>query len=289
MSSHSTPVWARASVAALSLFLLLCFSLLAVSTVRAGAANAVGAPTDSPALTSAGKVIYADLSSQVCPTTAFYFLIGSLARRSDAPVSISVTWANGRSAVLPLLQFDADHGIAHYATTSSVASTVTSASAVIYAGWNGEFFLLAPCSMPAPAVTMTPTPTATRTWTPTSTPMPMTTQMPQQLSANCSNLTSDVPSRIVAPRQAVNFLGTAASGGGSTAIVAYWFNFGDGSGTGRIPVASWAGWEGARHAYAQAGSYQVEFLVEQANGAIQGGVNSRCAFRLDVRAATPRP
>jgi len=109
------------------------------------------------------------------------------------------------------------------------------------------------------------------------------------LPANCLYLTSDVPSRIVAPFQTVNFKGTAAGGSGATAIVAYWFNFGDGTGTGRIPVSSWPGSAGASHAYAKAGAYQIEFVVEQANGVKHGGANSRCAFRLEVKTNTPTP
>ncbi len=301
MSSRRTSPWTRTCVATLSVLLLLCFLVLAVPTAQAGAPRIGYFPTDSPALSSVGQVIYADLDLQVCPTTAWYFKIWPFDTQSDAPVSLYVTWANGRSEVVPLLQFDADQGIADYATTHYLASTVTSASAVIHSGWRGQFYLLAPCSMPVVTATRTATPTSTKTQTRTATPTGIRTRTPtrtstptatrtlQPLSASCLSLTSDVPSRIVAPSQALSFRGTAISGSGSTAIVAYSFNFGDGSGTGRIPIGSWPGWKGATHAYSKAGNYQVEFLVEQANGIVYGGVNSRCAFRLDVKPATARP
>ncbi len=87
----------------------------------------------------------------------------------------------------------------------------------------------------------------------------------------------------------MHFVGTAISGSGPTAIVAYWFNFGDGTGTGPISVTVWPGTVAAAHQYAVPGFYQIELVVKQANGITHGGINSACAFRLEVKTQTPTP
>jgi hypothetical protein len=78
---------------------------------------------------------------------------------ANAPQSITVTWANGATEVVPLSKFTG--GVAHYVTTSNLDSTVVSATAVIYAGWSGQFNLShGPCGVPTPSSTPTSTPTS---------------------------------------------------------------------------------------------------------------------------------
>jgi hypothetical protein len=123
------------------------------------------------------------LTDHECDSTEWHFVINQVASAAQAPQSISVTWANGATEVVPLSKVTGK--VAHYVTTSNLNSTVVSATADIYVGWSGQFNLShGPCGGPTPTPTPTethtptPTPTPTETHTPTPTPTPTETHTP---------------------------------------------------------------------------------------------------------------
>jgi hypothetical protein len=102
----------------------------------------------SPATPTGTKTINAKaLTDHECNSSEWHFVITQIDTAADAPASIHVTWANGQSEDVPLTTFTG--GVAHYVTTDNLDSTVTSATAVIYAGWSGQFNLShGPCATP---------------------------------------------------------------------------------------------------------------------------------------------
>jgi hypothetical protein len=79
------------------------------------------------------------LTDHECDSTEWHFVITQINSAANAPSSITVTWANGDTEVVPLSKFSG--GVAHYVTTSNLDSTVVSATAEIYSGWSGQFNL----------------------------------------------------------------------------------------------------------------------------------------------------
>ena len=119
------------------------------------------------------------LTDHECDSTEWHFVINQIDSEAKAPQSITVKWANGNTEVVPLSKFTG--GVAHYATTSNLDSTVVSATATIYSWWKGQFNLShGPCGAPSPSPTttetQTPTPTPTKTETKTPTPCPTKTE-----------------------------------------------------------------------------------------------------------------
>jgi hypothetical protein len=102
----------------------------------------------SPAPPTGTQTISAKaLTDHECNSSEWHFVITQIDTVADAPASIHVTWANGQSEDVPLTNFTG--GVAHYVTTDNLDSTVTSATAVIYAGWSGQFNLShGPCVTP---------------------------------------------------------------------------------------------------------------------------------------------
>jgi hypothetical protein len=96
------------------------------------------------------------LTDHECDSTEWHFVITQINSTANAPTSISVTWAGG-TEVVQLSKFTG--GVAHYVTTSNLDSTVVSATAVIYAGWSGQFNLshgpCGPSPSPSPSVSHT--------------------------------------------------------------------------------------------------------------------------------------
>ena len=89
------------------------------------------------------------LTNHECNADEWHFLINQIDIAANAPATIHVTWANGNSADLTLDKFTG--GVAHYLSTANLDSTVTSATATIYDGWNGLFNLShGPCGTPTP-------------------------------------------------------------------------------------------------------------------------------------------
>ena len=78
------------------------------------------------------------LTDHECDSTEWHFVITGVTA-ANAPQSIEVTWANDDTETVPLLRVTG--GVAHYVTTSNLDSTVVSATAVIFAGWSGQFNL----------------------------------------------------------------------------------------------------------------------------------------------------
>ncbi len=68
------------------------------------------------------------LTDHECDATEWHFVITQIDSAANAPATITVTWANGRQADVPLSKFTG--GVAHYTTTSNLDSTVTDATAV---------------------------------------------------------------------------------------------------------------------------------------------------------------
>jgi hypothetical protein len=104
----------------------------------------------------------------------WHFIINQIDGEANAPLSIHVEWADGGSEEVPRSSFSGN-STAHYTTFSHLDSTVTSATAVIYDGWNGQFVIShGPCAVPTSTPTEVPateTPTEVSvTEVPTETP-----------------------------------------------------------------------------------------------------------------------
>jgi hypothetical protein len=130
-----------------------------------------------------GTITAKALTDHECDSTEWHFVINQIDSEAKAPQSITVKWANGSTEVVPLSKFTG--GVAHYATTSNLDSTVVSATATIYSWWKGQFNLShGPCGAPSPSPTKTetqtptPCPTKTETQTPTSSPTKTETETP---------------------------------------------------------------------------------------------------------------
>jgi len=317
-------------------------------------------PTVAPTgtMTPSTTTIHAKaLTSHGCDATEWHFVITQVDAEANAPATIHVTWANGNSEDVPLDNFTG--GTAHYRTTANLDSTVTSASAVIYSSWGGEFNLShGPCggSTATPTVTSSPTSTSTPTSTPTATATPpASTETPTATPTDTPTATATTPASTETPTatptdtptptetrppdpvvrtstptetstatstatktasptetttvaampafcnlltatnrspqagQSVGFRGAAINGSGPSAIVAYKFDFGDGSNTGWVPVATWPGFATSDHAFNNPGRRQIQFFVKLADGSIKGGINTRCALLMDVKIQTPTP
>jgi hypothetical protein len=127
----------------------------------------------------------------------WHFLINQIDEEANAPDSITVTWANGESAVVSRSSFTG--GVAHYRTTLNLDSAVESATAQIYDEWSGQFVLShGPCG--GPTGTPSGTPSETPSETPSGSPKP---------SASVSTA-APVPTEVPAGAD-------GASGGGSAA------------------------------------------------------------------------
>lgn len=126
-------------------------------------------PTSTPAQPTTVTIYAKALTDHSCDNSEWHFIINGVSD-ATAPQSIVVAWANGQTETVLLDKVTGE--AAHYATTSYLDSTVTSATAEIFAGWSGQFNLShGPC-VSAPTSTPVHTATATNTATeaPTSTP-----------------------------------------------------------------------------------------------------------------------
>lgn len=89
------------------------------------------------------------LSDHKCDTSEWHFVITQVASEEQAPSAIQVSWENGDSQPVRLDKYTGK--TAHYSTTSNLDSTVTSATAALYDGWDGQFNLShGPCNDPTP-------------------------------------------------------------------------------------------------------------------------------------------
>lgn len=122
---------------------IAAFALAVITMAATGTAPAVAANGDTQSITAKA------LTDHECSDSEWHFVINQVDTEADAPASISVAWANKATAVVKLWKFTG--GVAHYVTTANLDSTVTSATAVIYAGWSGQFNLShGPCGTPPP-------------------------------------------------------------------------------------------------------------------------------------------
>lgn len=126
--------------------LYILFSLLLIAVVVL--------PPISVFASEGTKTIQAKaLDDHECDDEEWHFVITQVDGESLAPASILVKWANGSSKVVSLWKFTGH--TAHYRTTANLDSSVDSATAQIYSGWEGQFNLShGPCDGPRP----TPTP-----------------------------------------------------------------------------------------------------------------------------------
>lgn len=155
------------------LSLLASVLLILAGGVMFGVSTASAAQPSQSTLASDGTLtIYAHaLSDHECDSTEWHFIINRVSPASNAPASISVSFANGDTVTAPL------EGVtgkaAHYTTTADLTSTVVSATAQIYAGWTGQFVLShGPCG------TTPSSPPSSSTTMPSSPPTGGTTSMP---------------------------------------------------------------------------------------------------------------
>ncbi len=171
------------------------------------------APTDvGYAGVLTGQTIYAKaLTDHECSSSEWEFVITQIDTEAHAPDSISVTWANGQTATVPVKLFSGKKltgGTAHYVTTANLDSTVVSASTTIYSGWSGEFNLShGPCGN-----TPTPTATSTATSTPTVTPTPTSTATATPTSTG--TVVTATPTATSTPTETASPTATPTSGGG---------------------------------------------------------------------------
>ena len=152
--------------------LRIMMALCVVALITIGStANAFGAliPGTGPRVLDptllAQSISAKALTDHECNDAEWHFVINQIDSEANAPASITVKWANGATETVPLDKFTG--GVAHYTTTSNLDSQVTSATASIYDGWDGQFNLShGPCG--------TSDETSTPTNTPTNTPVPPT-------------------------------------------------------------------------------------------------------------------
>jgi hypothetical protein len=148
------------------------------------------------------------LTSHECNADEWHFVINQIDVAANAPATIHVTWANGSSADLPLANFTG--GVAHYFSFANLNSTVTSATATIYDGWDGSFNLShGPCGT---TTTTTTVPTTTTTVPTTTTTVPTTTTTVPTTTTTVPTTTTTVPTTTTTP-------GGGGGGGGGTTTV----------------------------------------------------------------------
>lgn len=151
------------------------FVAIAVLAVMAGFLASPKAVSADGLITISAKA----LTDHQCNSSEWHFVITQIDTLSHAPGSITVTWANGASQVVPRNAYTGK--TAHYTTTANLNSTVTSAMTQIYSEWSGQFNLShGPCGQPTGTPTATGTPPPTQTGTPpaTGTPPPTQTSTP---------------------------------------------------------------------------------------------------------------
>lgn len=142
------------------------------------------------------------LTGHECNANEWHFVINQVDKESDAPASIHVTWANGNSLDVNRTAFTG--GVAHYTTTANLGSTVTSATAEIYATWSGQFNLShGPCAI-----------------TTTSSAPPSTSSAPPSTSSAPPSTSSAPSNTSVAPSTSHAVLSTSAKPRSSLAAAA---------------------------------------------------------------------
>jgi hypothetical protein len=172
-------------------------ALVAYATVGVGGAAAQAADTK--------EISAKALTDHECEDTEWHFVITQVDSADHAPAAIHVTWANGDSADVPLAMFTG--GVAHYTTMDNLDSTVTSATAEIYAEWSGEFNLShGPCGPPPSS---SPPPSTTKPPPSTTTPPPSTTTPPPSTSS-APVVSSSVPASASSPTSAAAVVATSS-------------------------------------------------------------------------------
>ena len=139
--------------------LLAAFVTALLAFVGMGGASAAFATGGSSTTSISAKA----LDSHGCDSSEWHFVITQVASEAQAPASISVEFANGKTVSVSLDKVTG--GTAHYATTQYLDSKVVSATTNIYEGWSGQFNLShGPCgTQPPPPPTKIANPTFTLT------------------------------------------------------------------------------------------------------------------------------
>lgn len=185
----------RRSVTTITVLVLsLLTALLAAPLATLAAPQAGGAPlVRAQAATQPISVNPGSLTDHSCNAAQWQFVITQIDTEADAPATIHVTWANGASEDVALSSFTG--GTAHYLTTSNLDSTVTGATAEIYAGWSGTFNLSdGPCGAPTATVPVTQTVPVTST-VPVTQTVPATSTVPvtQTVPATATTTATTTP------------------------------------------------------------------------------------------------
>ena len=118
------------------LLLLMALLLALTSTPAAGIVDPPGTV----------HVKTSSLTDHDCDSSEWHFVITQIDDEVNAPASITVKFSGGATVVVGLEKFTG--GVAHYTTTQHLGETVIDATAILYAGWSGEFNLShGPCAL----------------------------------------------------------------------------------------------------------------------------------------------
>jgi hypothetical protein len=155
-------------------FLAGAFLMIAGGLMFGISTASAAPPSHSPANVSLAAADSMQISAKAltdheCNDSEWHFVITQVNAESNAPASITVTFADGASVAVPLTKFTGK--VAHYTYVGHLDSTIVSAATSNYSGWPGQFNLshgpcgTSPTSTPTGTATSTPTATATATAT----------------------------------------------------------------------------------------------------------------------------
>jgi len=164
--------------------------VLALVAVLGAAAKPVQAQVSE---TKVIEIKEASLSGHGCNSQEWHIIINQIASPELAPAIVTMHFPEGTvNAVLSAFT----GGAAHYSTTEYLGSFLLGATAIIYAGWDGQFVLShGPCGntdTPTPTNTVTVTETVTQTPTETVTETPTETATVTETPTGTVTLTQTV-------------------------------------------------------------------------------------------------
>ena len=192
------------------LLLLMALLLALTSTPAAGIVDPPGTV----------HVKTSSLTDHDCDSTEWHFVITQIDEEANAPASITVRFSGGATVVVALEKFIG--GVAHYTTTQHLGETVIDATAILYAGWSGEFNLShGPCT---PTTTTTigssttggGSTTTTTVGSSTTAGPTTTTAIGSSTTAGGSTTTTTIGSSTTAGPTTTTTIGSSTTAGGST-------------------------------------------------------------------------
>jgi hypothetical protein len=178
------------------LLLLMALLLALTSTPAAGIVDPPGTV----------HVKISSLTDHDCDSTEWHFVITQIDDETNAPASITVKFSGGATVGVGLEKFTG--GVAHYTTTQHLGETVIDGTAILYAGWSGEFNLShGPCA---------PTTTSTVGSSTTAGGSTTTTSIGSSTTAGGSTTTTTIGSSTTAGPTTTTTIGSSTTAGGST-------------------------------------------------------------------------